>query len=193
MHLQVGKLKRVAVVFSCPGRHEEAAGYPAAKATGKNLDRLLALLAKALKRDDLSRDNITITNSWPDVEYQAATGRSEATTREVLAKDNLLRLQRELEGISDLVIFCGERARTVSRHLQLKYKPKFIYTAHLGLRGLSLTRTDVQGESIVAADMQIQAGRRMSKQEIQWENTEKRLAVLVHAILTQLRAGNKNR
>ena len=186
LHIQPGKEQRVAVVFSCPGRHEEIAGHPAAKATGKNLEALLSLLAGALNRSDLSRDNITVTNAWPEVEYKAKTGRSEATNREVLAPANIRRLQGELDAISDLVIFCGAKARAVSRRLQLRHRPKYLYLGHLGLRGLSSLKTDVEGEPILSADLQIGAGRKMSKQRMRAENTEKRLAVLVDSILTQL-------
>lgn len=188
IHLQVGKEKKVAVVFSCPGRHEEQAGRPAAAATGRNLDRLLALLAPALKRGDLARERVTITNAWPRVEYRAKTGRSEATDREVLAPNNLRRLQLELEEISDLVIFCGRRARAVAVHLRLKHRPCFVYIEHLGLRGLSLLRKDVQGRAIVAADKFGCQAAGMSLRRLQGENTERRLEVLAAAIRAQLSA-----
>lgn len=186
VHLQVGKLKRVAVVFSCPGRHEEVAGYPAAKMTGRNLDTLLSLLSIAIGRSDLTRENITITNAWPQVEYKAKTGRSEATTQEITAPENLQRIQHELEEITDFVIFCGEKAKIVSQYLKLKHHPKFAYIEHLGLRGLCLIRRDVSGEPIVAADIQISAGTKTDKQAIQNENTVKRLAVLARSLVSQL-------
>lgn len=187
IHIQVGKQKRVAVVFSCPGRYEESAGYPAAGATGKNLDALLKLLSIALNRSDLNRADITITNAWPQVEYRAKTGRSEATGKEVMAPENLVRLQGELAEISDLVIFCGKRAKAAAAQLQLKYLPKFVYIGHLGLRGLSTMNKDVKGEPIVAAD--IRAGDKASGQGVQRENTQKRLQVLVLSILSQLQTG----
>lgn len=187
--MQVGKEKKAAVVFSCPGRHEELAGHPAAGATGKNLDTLLSLLSKALHRSDLARDNVTITNAWPGVEYPAKTGRSQATTKEVLAPENIERLQRELEEISEMVIFCGEKAAAAARHLLLKRQPKRLYIKHLGLRGLSLLGTDVQGETILAADVQVSAG---GKTRIRGDNTERRLAVLVDSVLAQLRSGGKS-
>ena len=186
IHLQVGKRKRVAVVFSCPGRHEEVAGHPAAGITGRNLERILSLLSKALHRSDLTRSDITITNAWPKVEYKSKTGRSEATAREVNAPENLERLQQELEEITDFVIFCGETARVVARNLQLKHKPRYVYIRHIGLRGMLLIVTDVQGDRIIAADVRISAGCNVSRAEIQASNTEKRLAVVVHSILSQL-------
>jgi len=186
IHIQAGKEKRVAVVFSCPGRHEEVAGHPAARITGRNLETLLALLSKALNRSDLTRSNITITNVWPDIEYKAKTGRSEPTAKEVKSPKNIERLQQELDDISEFVIFCGEKARTVSQDLRLKHKPRFVYIQHPGLRGLSLIVTDVQGERIVAANVRVSAGSDLSKARIQSDNTQRRLAVLVRSILTQL-------
>ena len=188
LHIQAGRQRKVAVVFSCPGRHEEIAGRPAAKTTGKNLEILLSLLSRALDRSDLARSDITITNAWPCVEYQAKTGRSEATAHELKAAYNLQRLERELEDITDFVIFCGAKARYVAQCLKLKHDPKFVYIRHLGSRGLLLIRSDVEGRPIVAADDRISAEgkQRQSKAKIQAENTEKRLAVVAHSVVAQL-------
>jgi hypothetical protein len=186
VHLQVGKEKKVAVVFSCPGRREELAGYPAARHTGRNLELLLSLLARELNRDDLSRGNITISNAWPRVEYRAKTGRSEATLKEVESADNVKRLQHELEEVTDFVIFCGARAKAAARHLQLGHKPRLVFIRHPGLRGLSLMATDLRGERILAAELQLSRGSNEAKRSIQAENTRRRLAVLVDSILKQL-------
>lgn len=187
VHLQVGKERKVAVVFSCPGRHEELAGYPAAHSTGRNLDLLLSLLARELSRDDLTRGNITITNAWSRVEYRSKTGRSEATLQEVEGTDNVKRLQQELEEVSDFIIFCGARAKAAARHLQLRHKPRLVFIRHPGLRGLSLMATDLRGEPILAAELQVSRGSKEARRSIQAENTRRRLAVLVHSILKQLR------
>jgi len=178
LHLQEGREQRVAVVFSCPGRHEEAAGHPAAGSTGKNLEILLTLLGKALNRSDLARVNVTITNAWPWVEYRGKTGRTEATAKEIRAAGNIARLQQELAEVTDFVIFCGERARSVSGYLRLERHPRFVFVKHLGLRGLSLIRRDVAGEPIVAA------GRR----DLQGTNNLRRLEVVAHSIVNQLRS-----
>lgn len=188
LHLQRGKQQRVAFVFSCPGRHEEAAGHPAARGTGRNLEMLLSILSIALGRNDLTREEITITNAWPQVEYLSKTGRSEATAREVTAPENIHRLEQELEDVGDFIVFCGERAKTVSKILKLKNNPRFVYIEHLGLRGLSLIRKDVWGEPIIAAELQaMAAGGSRRKREIQCENTRKRLEVLADLVLKQLR------
>lgn len=189
VHLQPGREQRVAVVFSCPGRHEEAAGHPAAGSTGRNLDRLLALVGEGLGRSDLCRENITITNAWPTVEYRARTGRSEATSNEVTAAGNIERLERELGEVTDFVIFCGERAKAVSARLRLKHSPGFVFVRHLGLRGLSLIRRDLDGEPIIAASRQACAGGKLDKKQVQRGNTEKRLEVLAQSVLAQLKGG----
>jgi len=178
LHLQEGREQRVAVVFSCPGRHEEAAGHPAAGSTGRNLEILLTLLGQALNRSDLARVNVTITNAWPLVEYRGKTGRTEATVKEITAEGNTARLQQELAGITDFVIFCGARARSASGYLRLEHHPRFVFVKHLGLRGLSLIRRDVGGEPIVAA----------ARRDLQGKNNLKRLEVVAHSIVSQLRS-----
>lgn len=186
IHIQTGYQNSVAIVFSCPGRHEELAGYPAAKTTGKNLEQLLLLLSEALNRSDLTRRNITITNAWPDVEYEAKTGRSEATEQDVMRPKNLERLQRELSNITEFVIFCGDIAKATSLKLLLNRNPKFIYVNHLATRGLLSIEKDVHGQLIVVAKCQLAAGRKISKQKIEAENTGKRLAVVACSVLKQL-------
>jgi hypothetical protein len=179
VHLQVGQENRVAVVFSCPGRHEEVAGCPAARATGRNLELLLSLLGEALGRSDLGREMITITNAWPEVEYPARTGRTEATAKEITAPDNIERLRNELQDVTDFIIFCGDRAKAVAKELKLPHNPKLVYIRHPGLRGLSTINTDRCGGRIVAA-------ARKSR-EMGSRNTARRLEVLVQQILYQLR------
>lgn len=187
VHLQVGRLNRVGVVFSCPGRHEEAAGYPAARATGRNLELLLALLGEALGRDDLTRENITITNAWPEVEYRERTGRTEASVREVLAPENVERLKRELDEVVELVIFCGGRAKALAPLLRLRHRPRMVFIKHPGLRGLSTIRSDADGHPIAAAGAVACAGGGAERRARQGENTRRRVAVLVASICQQLR------
>lgn len=186
VHLQIGKQNNVAVVFSCPGRHEEIAGYPAAKTTGNNLNKLLSLLSDALGRSNLTRSNITITNAWPSVEYKEKTGRSEATEKEVVVPNNLNRLEQELSDITEFVIFFGDIADATSHKLELAKKPRFINVEHLSTRGLLSIRNDVHGKPIVAAKDQIISGRKMGLRKIQAENTERRLVVVVSLVLKQL-------
>jgi hypothetical protein len=58
-----------------------------------------------------------LTNSWSQIEYPAKTGRSEATAAEILSPDNLNRLERELEGIT-IILICGQKAKHAILELQ---------------------------------------------------------------------------
>ncbi len=185
-HIQIGARKSIAIVFSCPGRHEQIAERPAAKTTGRNLDILLSILSNVLGRSDLIRHNITITNAWPRVEYKALTGRSEATENEVITQHNIERLEQELLDVTEFVIFCGDRAKIASHKLLLEKCPKRIYVEHLGTRGLLSIKNDVYGQPIVAAGAQKLAGTKMSKRQIQNENTERRLEVVANEVVKQL-------
>lgn len=186
IHIQVGKKSAVAVVFSCPGRHEEKNNCPAAKNTGKNLHTFLSILAIKLPRNELVRSNITITNAWSCVEYKAKTNRSEATDQEIVTIPNIGRLRRELDHITEFIIFCGKKAKLASTHFTLKNQPKFIYIEHLGTRGLLSITTDTSGRAIISADEQINKGRTISKRRIQKENTKKRLEVVAKSVQDQL-------
>jgi hypothetical protein len=69
-HFARGSKNDVAFVFSCPGRHEQEAKHPAAGVTGRNLERLLPLLALHINMSSLVRAEITVTNAWDKVEYR---------------------------------------------------------------------------------------------------------------------------
>ena len=87
VHIEIGTDKNVAYLFSCPGRHEEATGHPAAKGTGRNLDMLIEILrGQGLTYIPLRQD-ATVTNAWDKVEYEGLTNRSEADPEEVMASD----------------------------------------------------------------------------------------------------------
>ena len=126
-----------AFVFSCPGQKEELLGHPCAGATGRNLDaalpKLHALAPKLFSSS--SRAVYVLTNSWSQIEYPAKTGRSEATAAEILSPDNLNRLERELEGITTILI-CGQKAKHAVLALQAqgrlaKTKTKVAIVMHL--------------------------------------------------------------
>lgn len=191
-HLQVGAQSKVAIVLSCPGQAEMKAGYPAAKATGTNLEKFLMLLSEHLGRNDITRLNITITNSWPKPLYLKEHNRSEALEQEIIQPDNLNRLRGELNAITDLVIFCGNRAKLIAKLLSLPSNPKFLYLPHLGGRGLLAIKEDINENEIVAADVQIARGRKCSKKIIQAENTNKRLEVAVSRLLEEIKNESLN-
>jgi uracil-DNA glycosylase len=118
-HLQICAGATTAFVFSCPGQKEELLGHPCAGATGRNLDAALPKL-RALAPQffaSSSRASYVLTNSWSQIEYPAKTERSEATAAEILSPDNLNRLERELEGITTILI-CGQKAKHAVLELQ---------------------------------------------------------------------------
>jgi hypothetical protein len=134
-HLQTCAGATTAFVFSCPGQKEELLGHPCAGATGRNLDaalpRLHALLPSVFPSS--SRAAYVLTNSWSQIEYPAKTGRSEATATEILSSDNLARLERELDGITTILI-CGQKAKHAVLELQAQgrlAKTKVAIVMHL--------------------------------------------------------------
>lgn len=185
-HLQVGKSKEVAFVFSCPGRYEEVAGEPAAKVTGKNLSILLGKLGIALNKSDLDRRNITITNAWSRVEYEKKTGRSEATTSEINSDANIARLRSELVGVTELVVCCGDKAKIAVDACCLSENVKVVFIKHLSTRGLNSIKIDISGVEILPAKSIKSQGDRRSKRRIQNDNTSKRLDVVCKSITDQI-------
>lgn len=190
VHYEKGLKNSVAFVFSCPGRHEKAAEYPAAKVTGTNLEKLLQILSKMLDRDNLSRGNITIANAWECVEYEKLTNRSEATNMEIRTSSNIYRLGRELAHVAEFIVFCGAKAKVASEELVrtdlLPNNPCFLFLEHLGTRGLLSISEDRDGNRIVSAEKQMAAGRKAAKHKIEYENTEKRLEVVAKSLIDQL-------
>jgi hypothetical protein len=106
-------------VFICPGRHEAKRGFPCAAGTGANLNRVLIELHARDPHHFSSpvRSEYVITNSWPDVEFPALTGRSVPTESEVLVPTNLARLAQELAGLA-VIVACGQQAQAAVRALQ---------------------------------------------------------------------------
>ncbi len=187
-HLQKGRKNRVAFVFSCPGRHEEADNRPAAKTTGKNLDKLLKKLSERLNQSDLLRENITITNSWNKVEYKLLTHRTEATDKEIFSQGNISRLNDELRNITHFVVCCGDKATSVIDKCTLKNNVKVLSTVHLGTRGLNKISNDLYGQKIINAESQMVSGDMRSKKVIQENNTSRRLDRICDDLVRQLKS-----
>lgn len=188
-HFSKGTETDVAFVLSCPGKNEESAGHPAAGNTGRNLERLLVQLGPRLGVSNLTRSHITITNAWAGIEYQSATGRSEASNDEVSQVANIGRLADELRHVTKLIVFCGDKARLASDQLRLlellpPQSVQMAFVHHLGSRGLNKTiKSDVTGRPIVRASKQRRAGRPDSLKLIQQENTDRRLQVVAELLL----------
>jgi hypothetical protein len=134
-HLQTCTGATTAFVFSCPGQKEELLGHPCAGATGRNLDAALPKLHAQAPQffASSSRSAYVLTNSWSQVEYPTKTGRSEATATEILSPDNLNRLERELDGIT-IILICGQKAKHAVLELQAQgrlAKTKVAIVMHL--------------------------------------------------------------
>lgn len=186
LHFSEGSETDVAFVLSCPGRHEEDAGHPAAGSTGRNLERLLKHLGPRLGLSELSRTHTTITNAWDRIEYQQKTGRSEATDEEVTQAGNIDRLSDELRHVTMLIVFCGRKAELAAHQLRsfLPQSVQMAFAPHLGSQGLNKTiKSDVTGQPIVEASEQQRNGRPDSLKHIQRENTCRRLEVVVERLL----------
>jgi hypothetical protein len=128
-------------------------GFPAASktpnSTGANLDKLLAILADKLERTDLIRENITITNAWPYVEYGKT---SEAKISQVKKSWNLDRLKGQLAEVSEAVILSGNRSHAVHKHLLKNGGAMIICIPHLGARGLNSVKLDSSFQDTCKSD-----------------------------------------
>jgi len=190
-YYEEGTEKRVACVFSCPGRYEEEAGRPAARMTGKNLDKVLSALNRLMGTDHFVRGRVRITNSWTNVEYDAKTGRSEATFAEIGGEENLRRLADELADIQESVLCFGARAafavEEVKKRGWLKDSLHVAVTIHPGMRGINTRSVDRFGEKILPASAFPDLSPEEKKQ-LQAENTRRR----VETLAAELAEGLKN-
>lgn len=186
-HFERGRKNEVAVVLSCPGSREEESIRPASGTTGKNLDLLLAKLGPLVGIPNLARCDVTVTNAFTRVEYKARTGRSEASVAEVRQEENISRLNAELADISDLVIFCGDRAGVVAERVTLRAGARSVRITHLGMQGINQITHDIDGAPILSvADSKI-AGDKRSAKKIGRANTSRRIDVLVQRVLDQMK------
>ncbi|MEL0630816.1 hypothetical protein [Psychromonas aquatilis] len=186
-HISIGTESKIAFVFSCPGRNELEAGYPAAKATGTNLSLFLSKLSAELSYGALTRKKITITNAWDKVEYEELTKRSEATSDDIKGTLNIQRLSKELENISDLIVCCGDKALLAVNECALKTKPKVVTLKHLGNKGLNSIKFDLNGKEILSAKKARELGDKRSAKIIGKENTALRLQILSKNIANQIK------
>ena len=189
-HFSKGARDSIAFVFSCPGHKEKIAGHPAAGVTGRNLEQLLPLLASRLGKMGLTRMDVTIANAWKDIEYKNLTGRSEATDAEIRLPGNIKRLTAEIQHVSKLIVFCGDKAKIASKELIANQlhpeQPKFAFLGHLGIVGLNKIFKDVNGNPIIKAKDQKKRGRCEGLRQIQSENTSRRLEVVVAQLVASI-------
>lgn len=196
-HFSKGRKDSLAFVFSCPGSVEALAGHPAAGTTGRNLEKLLELLADRKGEKATLRIDVTIANAWDKVESSKSTGRSEATDAQIVLSGNVQRLAAELAHVTDCIVFFGDKAEIAARELKegnlLLKRPSFAFAGHLGSRGLNKLKVDADGEPIVSALLQRSQGRKETAKKIGAENTTRRLDFIAKALVEQsksLEAGN---
>ena len=140
-HLQLSPGAKTGFVFICPGRFEANRGFPCAAGTGANLARALVqlhTLAPAIFIS-LDRSAYVVTNSWPNVEYLALTGRSVPTEDEVLEPDNLARLTIEIAQLQ-VVVACGAQAQAAVKALSATgaINAKVALARHLSQRSVNM-------------------------------------------------------
>lgn len=186
-HFERGRKSEVAIVLSCPGSREEKSMRPASGTTGRNLDLLLAKLGPLIGIADLARSDVTVTNAYTGVEYKASTGRTEASVAEVRQDDNISRLNVELADISDLVIFCGDRASVVAERITLHAGARSVRIAHLGMQSVNQITHDVDGKPILPVTDSKTGGDKRSAKKIGQANTSRRIDVLVQRVLDQMK------
>jgi uracil-DNA glycosylase len=175
-HFQKGSQYNIAVVFSCPGKEEQDNGFPASGKTGDNLKILLLyLFQNGFLKNELTKEELRITNSWDKVIYKAKDNRTEAylSKNEIYSNENLERLKNELKDINDFIICFGSRAyKSVSKLNFGTKSPQIIESCHLGLQSLNRNKnlkTDINGESLFKGNQ---------------DNNKKRLEKVANEILS---------
>lgn len=156
--------RKIAVLLSCPGRHELNAGRPAARQTGKNLEMVLNKLG-------LSRSEVAIDNASSKVFFKSLNHRTEAPLNEVLDPQNINRLDQELFPETKIILAMGNIPYEVAKALQ-KLHPDLIVVKshHPGFCSLNHIKKDVNENDILRGDV---------------DATQKRVDVIVEDILSQ--------
>ncbi len=151
-YYESGSSNEVTLVFSCPGQKEMKSKRPAAGKTGTNLDIVLKYLDdyKGIK---WNRKSVTITNSWPNIEYDKFTGRSEATKHEIIHSDNLNRLYDDIKDTTKYIICFGKNANyavnQINQNQNQNLQASIISTRHLSSRNLNANiKEDIHGNKI---------------------------------------------
>ncbi len=189
-HFSMGSENDYAFVFSCPGRHEEAAGHPVAKQTGRNFEKFLQALNQITGKNSFHRNRVTITNSWDQIEYQGKTGRSEADLQEVLSTQNLNRLLDELAHVQEIIFCSGIRAEVAIGALKSSGQlqdVRILSMPHLGMRGINSIKTDLSGAAIIPAEKAVTLGIIEKKEKTTYssDNTMKRLKVIAAKVMAE--------
>lgn len=152
-------ISTVGFMFACPGQKEMNDGCVVAGTTGKNLDRLLAILVASENEDirrlfpSSDRYDYLITNASNIVHYPALDATSLPSNREYQHPDNLARLRDELKGLDYLITF-GVQAHIASELLKdptrscAPIAAHLIRLPHLSLLSLNQISLDREGKRI---------------------------------------------
>ena len=165
---------RTAFVFSCPGQEEEKSGLLVNGQTGRNLDMLLHFLHQ--KRPDLfpseDRYYYRITNSSERIHYKARDGRTEPSSAEIKAPDNLERLTGDIKDYDVVITFGRGATEAVSLLADKLDNKKILHSRHLSFLSLnSGVKNDINGEPIPRGDP---------------DSTKKRLEAVAADIISQI-------
>ena len=133
-----GKIKRIALIFSCPGQLEQIHNKLVFGKTGCNLEFLLKELKGRdfVKEDFKDRNDFTITNSHNKVHYKSWNNRTEPLLSEVKVPENIERLTTELKD-AEIIICFGKRPKVALEICKDNLKAKVLYSRHLGLQSLN--------------------------------------------------------
>jgi len=161
VHYNKGEgISPIAFMFACPGRREVECGRVVSGVTGKNLDKLLAILSVSENETirglfpSPNRYDYLITNASDHAHYPALDGISLPRKSEYLQPSNLARLKTELKTVKYLFAF-GEQARAVSKALKedcgsanSPIEFVVIRVPHLSLLSLNQISHDREGKRI---------------------------------------------
>lgn len=176
-----GKNKKVAFVFSCPGRVEEENNKLVSGTTGENLNKIIHILREDFSRKDIfdstDRYDYRITNASMKVHYAGKDGKSEPDKQEITDQGNIRRLVEDLKGYVIIITF-GEKAYSAVNYCKTQLlNCMIIKVRHLGLRSLNQIKEDVHGENISNPNNDKDTGN---------ANILKRLKVIAEEIAEQL-------
>lgn len=127
---------KTVILLSAPGKFEAKAGRPAAGETGKTLQSVIEKLhAKDPKAFPSSRlDDYTIANADETIHYQAKTGRTEATKKEIIESNNMERINNILKDNSTVIAFGNNALHAVKNS---NFNGKSLTAPHPSMQSLN--------------------------------------------------------
>jgi hypothetical protein len=109
---------------------------------------------------------------------------------EIRRPGNIKRLAADVQHVTKLIVFCGDKAKIASLELSenqlLLKRPKFAFLGHLGILGLNKIVIDVDGKTIVNSTDQKKSVRCESLHQIKSENTRRRLDVVAASLVASI-------